>query len=221
MCEPRAIVQFWLNWGVQVAVAIATLATVLVALFGQAFRSKFFPPQLRLRIANATDEKAKVTLRWVEGNTEHQRLEDARYYRIHVTNARRWSPANQVHVALLQVEEPSADGQFAVSWVGNVPLVWMHQPVLSVLRTVGPAAQADLCSVVKGKWFQLHPLVPTSNIEVTRRSATRMILSVQARSNEVDSSVFRVAVSWDGQWHDGALEMQGHFSVKVLDDTLG
>jgi hypothetical protein len=220
MCEPSATAQFWLDWGIQVAAAIATLAAVFVALFGQAFRSKFFPPQLSLRIAEAAGEKTRVTLRWVEGNTEHQRLEDARYYRIHVTNARRWSPANQVHVTLLQVEEPSADGQFTVSWVGDAPLVWMHQPVLPVLRTVGPVAQADLCSVVKDKWFQLHPLIPPSNLDVTRRSTTRMILSVQARSNEIDSSVLRLAVSWDGQWHDGSLEMQTHFTVKVLDDSV-
>ena len=217
MSEPTAIAQFWLNWGVQLAVAVATLAAVIVALFGQAFRSKYFPPQLRLGIAAPTGEKTKVTLRWVEGDAEHQRLEDARYYRIQVTNARRWSPANQVHVALLQIEEPSADGQFAVSWAGDVPLVWMHQPILPVLRTIGPVAQADLCSVVKGKWFQLHPLVPPSNIEVTRRGQTRMLLSVQARSNEADSPVLRVALSWDGQWHDGALEMQTHLAVKVLD----
>jgi hypothetical protein len=34
---------FWWNWWINAAVAVATFLAVLVALFGQAFRAKFFP----------------------------------------------------------------------------------------------------------------------------------------------------------------------------------
>ncbi len=216
MCDLSSISQFWLNWWVQLAVAIATVSAVLVALFGQGFRAKFFPPQLSLALANSDGEKTRVQLRWIENDIENERMEDSRYYRIRVTNARRWSPANQVQVVLLQVEEPAADGQFTSSWVGDLPLIWKHQPVFPVLRTIGPDSDVDLCSVVKDKWLQLHPLIPPFDLEVRRRDSARMILSLQARANESDSQVIRVEISWDGKWHDGTQEMKTHLIVKVV-----
>lgn len=220
MDQAEALRQFWLNWGVQVAVAVATFAAVLVALFGQAFRAKFFPPKLTVRLADPQGEKTKVRLTWVENGAQKERSEDARYYHLAVRNDRRWSPANQVQVVLLSVEEPGADGRFVAIWTGDIPLGWRHQQVLSGARTVGPTGHVDLCSVVKTKWLQLHPLVAPFNLEVIRRNSANLILRVQARSNEADSEVLSVRVSWDGQWHDGATEMQRHLVIRVVTDEV-
>lgn len=207
--------QFWMTWWVQLAVAVGTLSAVIVALFGQAFRAKFFPPKLSLNLVNQDGERTRVRLKWIENEVEQEREEDARYYHIRVSNARRWSVANQVHVVLLRVEEPGADGQFALSWTGDVPLGWRHQQVYPILRTIGPPSDVDLCSVVKDKWLQLHLLVVPYNWEVKRRTRTRLLLFLQARSDEADSTILRVEVSWDGQWHEGAQEMQRHLVLKV------
>lgn len=122
-----------------------------MALFGQGFRAKFFPPQLSLTLADPDGEKTKVRVTSTENNIPKERLEDARYYRLSISNARRWSPANQVQVVLTRVEEPTADGQFAASWVGDLPLTWKHQPLFPPLRTIGPTSEVDLCSVVEGQ----------------------------------------------------------------------
>ncbi len=220
MCELSDVGQFWMNWWVQVAVAIGTIGAVLVALFGEAFRAKFFPPQLSLVLADPKGERTKVRLAWVEGELEKERWEDARYYRLRVSNNRRWSPANQVQVALIRVEEPTADGAFAVSWAGDVPLTWKHQQLYQVFRTIGPASEVDLCSVVKGKWLQLHPLVVAPSLESVRRGSAKLVLWLQAQSNECESNVLRVAVIWDGQWHDGADEMTRHLTIKLLDEMV-
>ena len=108
---------------------------------------------------------------------------------------------------------------FVTIWTGDIPLGWRHQQVLSGPRTVGPTGHVDLCSVVKSKWLQLHPLVAPFNLEVIRRDSADLLLRVQARSNEVDSEVVPVRVSWDGQWEDGATEMQRHLVVRIADDT--
>ncbi len=121
---PELSPQFWLNWWVQLAVALCTLLAVLVALFGQGFRVKFFPPRLSLTVADPDGEKTKVRITWTENNISKERLEDARYYRLSVSNARRWSPANQVRAVLIRVKEPAADGQFAASWVGCISSIW-------------------------------------------------------------------------------------------------
>ena len=218
MEEAEALRQFWLNWWLQFAVAAATFGAVLVALFGQAFRAKFLPPKLSVRLADAQGEKTKIKLSWVENGVLKERTEDARFYHLAVENDRRWSPANQVQVVLLSVAEPGADGRFVTIWTGDIPLGWRHQQVLSGPRTVGPTGHVDLCSVVKGKWLQLHPLVAPFNLEVIRRNSADLLLHVQARSNEVDSEVVPVRVSWDGQWQDGATEMQRHLVVRIADD---
>jgi hypothetical protein len=220
MWEVSNAAQFWMSWGAQIAVAIGTVGAVLVALFGQGFRAKFFPPQLSLTLADPYGEKTKVRLTWVENDVEKERWEDARYYRLCVSNDRRWSPANQVQVALMRVEELTAGGALAVSWAGDVPLTWKHQQLYPVLRTVGPASDVDLCTVVKGKWLQLHPLIVAHSLAVVRRGPTKLVLSVQAQSNECESNVLRVAVSWDGNWHDGAQEMTRHLTIKVVDDAV-
>ncbi len=208
-----------MTWSVQVAAGIGTLCAVLVALFGQAFRAKFFPPKLYLRVESPDGEKTRVRLKWLENNVEKERWEEARYYHLRVWNARRWSTANQVQVVLLRVEEPDAGGQYHVSWVGDVPLGWRHQAVFPTLRTIGPPAHVDLCSIVKDKWLQVHTLIAPFNLDVVRRGATRLALTVQARSDEADSLILRVEVSWDGQWHDGAAEMGRHLVLKVVNEA--
>ncbi len=216
MPELSSVLQFWMNWWVQLAVAVGTVGAVLVALFGQGFRAKYFPPKLSLTIPDPGGEKTIV--RVVSGQIPEGRPEDARYYRIRVSNRRRWSPANQVQVVLLRVEEPAADGQFAVSWAGDLPLTWTHQQLFPPLRTIGPDSQVDLCSVVKDKWLALHPLIAPYNLNVQRRDPAKLILWVQAKSNECDSPVLRVHIAWDGGWHDGAQEMKRHLILKVIED---
>ena len=210
--------QFWLNWWVQLAVAIATFTVAIVALFGEGSRAKFFPPILELDLPDTSGEKTKAQLRWIENGTLHERTEDARYYHLRARNSRRWSAANQCHVVLLRLEQPAADGAFIAMWSGDVPLTW-RQPS-SPLRTIGPPALVDLCSVVKDKWLQLHPLVTPNNLETLWREPASLILTVQCRSNERESNALRVRIDWDGKWHDGAAEMRRHLIVKVLDEQI-
>ena len=169
MANPGASSDFWWNWGVNAAVAIGTIAAALVALFGQIFRSKFWPPQLSLRLISLDGVKTPVVVTWAEDNEIRQRSEEARYYHLRVANSRRWSPANHVQVILLQVEEPGPTDTLQVTWTGAMPLRWQHQELFPASRTIGAPADVDLCSVVKNKWLQLHLLIKPFNLETERR----------------------------------------------------
>lgn len=210
---------FWWNWSAAAASAVATFSAVLVALFGQAFRDKFFPPQLSCRLLSADGERTTVQLTWPEDGVSRARSEEARYYHLQISNGRRWSPAREVQVVLLQVEEPGADGRLHVTWTGAAPFSWRHQEVHSALRTIGPAADADLCNVVKGKWLALNLMVHPFNLESRRAKACNLVLSIRAQGNEADSPVVRVKISWNGQWSDGALEMRRHLTVETLGEV--
>ena len=143
---------FWWKWWPQVAVAVGTIGAVLVALFGQAFRAKFFPPKLSLRLENTSGEAIQESA-W-----------KARYYHLRVSNSRRWSPAHEVRVVLLREEEPGPNEELQVTWSGNVPLIWKNQPVHPLLRTIGPSAWADLCSVKESKILRIHPMIRPNNL---------------------------------------------------------
>lgn len=143
-------------------------------------------------------------------------MEDSRYYHLRVSNARRWSPATQVQVVLLQVEEPAANEEFQIIWTGAIPLEWRHQQLYPVTRPIGAPADVDLCSVIKNKWLQLHLLIEPFNLEVRRREPCSLILSVQAQGSEADSPIIRIKITWDGKWHDGAQEMRRHTILEVL-----
>ncbi len=208
MCD---VAQFWMNWWVQVAAALGTIGAVLVALFGQVWRAKSFPPQLVLTLPrpHGDPERARLT----SDDFPDGRQGEARFYRLRVSNRRRWSPANQVQVVLLGVEAPTTDGQFRPTWLGDVPLTWTHQQVFPALRTIGSDAHVDLCSVVKDKWLQLHPLIVPFGLEVLSRHRTTWRLWVQAKSNECESHVLRVTIYWDGEWHNDAREMGRHLKI--------
>jgi hypothetical protein len=123
---------------VDVAIALGTIGAVLVALFGQAFRAKFFPPKLSLQLTDRNGEATRKSI------GEGPLTQPARYYHIQVSNARRWSPARDVRIVLLQVEEPGPDGErikHAVEFLLrsiNAP-VFLRKFVLSllILRLLG------------------------------------------------------------------------------------
>jgi hypothetical protein len=199
---------FWWNWWVNVAVAAGTIGAVLVALFGEAFRSKFFPPKLSLELANTNGEATRVQM----GAGQ----EEARYYHVRVSNSRRWSPANEVQIVLLQVEEAGPNGNLQVVWRGDIPLGWRHQQLFPITRTIGGEAYADLCSIGEGRWLRLHLLLVPFNLQVVRNQPSTLVLTLQARGSEGDSSPLRIRIAWDGGWHQGEVEMRRHMSVETI-----
>jgi hypothetical protein len=207
------------NW--QAISAMGTLLAVLVALFGTAFRAKFFPPKLRLRLLSSEGELTTAVLQWMDNVGEIVgRQVPARYYHVCVSNARRWSPAEQVQVILLGVEEPAADGRMLPIWTGDVPLGWRHRELFPAARTIGPEASVDICSVIKGKSLQLHPLITPNNLDVVRKVATTFVITIQARGAEADSAPLRLKINWDGLWNDGTQEMRRHLTI-AMDQTGG
>lgn len=148
--------QFWLTWITQVAIAVGTIAAVIVALFGGWLRARFAPPKLVLGLENELGVKTPVNLTAPDGSTREAL---SRWYHVRVDNKRRWSPATQVQVFLLRIEEPDASGEYQITWLGEIPIRWRDQEIKPLVRTIGYAADCDLCSVVKDKWVELHPLI--------------------------------------------------------------
>jgi hypothetical protein len=161
-------------------------------------------------------EKGKIKYSSQTQNGIEERFEDARYYHLRVSNARRWSPANDVQVFLVRMEEPGPDGALQVTWVGDVPMRWRNQEVSPLTRTIGHDADCDLCCVGKGKWLSLLPLIVPLSLNARRQERCRIVASLEARSNQTDSPIFRIEMSWDGDWEDGDTEMQRQLKISPL-----
>jgi len=200
--------QFWWNWWVNFAVAAGTLLLAAIALFGDKLRARFFPPRLELRIRAPEGEKTPLT------DQNGKFLDDARYYYILVSNSRRWSPAEQTQVFLTRIEVPGPSDDLQVKWFGDIPVRWRNQEFVPLLRTVGPNIDCDFCRVEKKGILVLMPLVPANNFPVVWKGSCKFVVTLEARSDVADSQMFRVLVTWDGQWDDGVEEMKQHLQIK-------
>jgi hypothetical protein len=204
--------QFWWNWSVYLAGAVANLLVVLVALFGERFWSWKFPPKLKIKLLEKYGEKTVA----VGQRNGIEIRNDVRFFHLQVWNERRkWSPAHNAQVFLISIEEVGPDDRYQVAWVGNVPMRWRDQEVVPVTQTIGAQKDADFFMVGKQSLvLSLMPLIAPNNLIVHRQGACKFIAHFQVRSNEADSEDFRVKVAWDGAWEDGDLEMHNHLHVK-------
>ncbi|MGH7298193.1 MAG: hypothetical protein ACRELB_24850 [Polyangiaceae bacterium] len=209
--------QFWWQWAVSFAVAVGTVGTVIVALFGKALRAKLFPSRLDLTLLSTEGEPSEV--RQVSAGGLATNPVPARYYHLLVSNSRRWSSIHGVQVFLTRVEEPGPQGRFQACWQGEVPMRWRHQEAYPVMRTIGAPAHADLCFVVKGSDVSLEPLFRPFTLRVEIEKKKRIRAFFQARGDEGDSEVLCVEIAWAGTWRDGAKEMAKSLAIEVVKAT--
>ena len=188
--------QFWWNWWVQAATALATLLAVLAALFLDWFRARFFPPALVLTLV---EQHAPPSVRaYVQIPGQLAQFETVgRWYHVQVKNGRRMSPATNTRVCLIGVEIPNGAGQYVPRTAGAIPLGVRHEAGQPG-RILGPIVEWDLISVTRELHLggqpvlRLHPVVAPTDIELIYTQAARMVLKLQAQSIEADLNVLRV-----------------------------
>jgi hypothetical protein len=206
--------QFWWNWAINFAMASATFLAVLVALFGEKFWRRFFPPVLKMRRLEQYGERTVARIRHPNGT---ESVADVRFFHLRVWNERRWSPATDSQVYLTSIEEEGPNGQYQVRWSGNVPMRWRDQEFRTFTQTIGSEQDADLVMINRqANSVSLMPILVPNNLPVIRIGACRFVLRLHVRSDEADSAESRIQVSWDGIWEDGDFEMNQHLKVEVL-----
>lgn len=205
-------VQFWMEWLVQVVIAIATIAAVIVALFGGWLRSRLASPRLHLSLVSRRGVQVPSVLSHADGTKEETK---SRWYHLKLENQRRWAPANQCHVYLVTYEERDAAGTYQLAWRGAVPMKVRNVGVVLEGFAVGPQVEFDLCSVIKPGIFQLHPVLAPNSVVTYSQAPVAMRLTFQARSVEKDGELLRVEIRWDGLWDDDGDDMERHLVLNV------
>ena len=186
---------------VNIFVAFGTVGAVIVALFGR----KFFPPKLEVELANPQGEFTS----WTQDGKEHK----ARYYQVQVRNKRRWSPASDVSVHIVQMLVPGPDTILHEEWQGDVPITWKFRSSYPEPNRVGKPINYDLVSVNDENQVSLHPIAAATSFNRIRAGSCRFAVLVQAKSAERDSKIVKINVSWDGIWERETEQMARHFFV--------
>ena len=207
--------EFLWNWWVPLATAVATFLAVLAALFLNWFCARFFPPVLVLELVDrrGAPPVSAFGIFTIEGQ-QRTFQSVSRWYHVRVENKRRMSRATETQVCLVAVAMPNAAGTYITQSTGAIPLKVRHEGV--VQRIIRPPVEWDFCSVIKevppngSPVFELQTVVAPSDIIVRQSAPFRMVLTLQARSIEVDSNLLRLKLVWDGQWADDTGQMASH-----------
>jgi hypothetical protein len=214
MSEPTEW-QFWWTWTAHAGTAIGTIATVIVALFGGWLRARLAASRLEIDLNDRNGLSVRTLL-----NPDGAAIDTfSRWYHVRVANKRRWSPATDVRLLLLQLEQHDAAGQYQTTWVGEIPLQWSNPQIMPLTPTIGPAYDCVLCSVLKHPTdphtLSLHPIIQPFNLPTRWQTPTQVALTLQARSLDSDSNMLRVEIAWDGKWADDTGQMAKHLVVKA------
>ncbi|SRR5579883_43757 len=199
---------------VNALVAAGTIGAVIVALFGEVFRAKCFPPVFEFRVLKPAGEMCPITDR----NGTH--VADGRYYHFEVRNTRAWVRATHSQLRLIRIERPGPDGQPQIVWDGDIPVRRRHQEFYPTEAVIGSPVHYDLCAIVKGKEedaapaLSLMPIIKPNNLPAEWRGDTHFIAAFQLKCAQRDSEVVRIQFDWDGSWQEGDAEIQKHFRLK-------
>jgi hypothetical protein len=190
----------------RLATAFGTLVLAVVAIWGDQIRARLavFGPRLVIEPLGLS--------RIVRQNNGKR----ARYYHLRIRNTRpgRFPPAHETRVFIIRVETEDAAGQPTLAFDERVQLTWAGQEVFTSLsRTIGPEEKANLLWVREDGWFQFETIGTPNHFPPSGIGRARFWVTVQARSNEMDSPSRRFSITWDGKWEDGDREIEKHLVV--------
>ncbi|MBZ5698972.1 MAG: hypothetical protein LAN18_10555 [Acidobacteriia bacterium] len=205
--------QFFWYMVVQVLVAVGTVGAVVATLV-QAFRGKLWPPKLSLFLRSEVGEKTRYS------NPAPGHAPDVRYYHLCVTNERSWSPARDLSVHLMRIDQPGPDDKFQIKWSGDVPICCRDQQIYPLKQTIGSPIEYDICCVGKNPCvLRILPIIAPNNLTTQWTGPVKINLLLQVKCSENSSARASVQISWDGTWDDGDAEMKKHFKIKVSETT--
>lgn len=185
---------------------LATLAAVVVAIWGERIRQYFASPKLTITL-----EEPSLTTR-----------NDGRngwYYLLCVRNERQTTPALNVRVLLIRVFKKGPDGSWQEQrFSGPTQVTWRWPDLMPLYATIGLAEErATFGSLLQdSRAFKLRLYSYPNNLqrEVPRGEPTRF--EFRAVSDTVGSETITVEVAWDGTWAEGLTEMKRHLIVKQV-----
>ncbi|MGC9994616.1 MAG: hypothetical protein ABSE79_04790 [Terriglobia bacterium] len=189
--------------------AAATLGVVLLALFGTQLRAWLWPPNLYATLADPEGEPTGYKGKDADGKEVG---EITHYFHLRVANSRKWSPATDVSLHLVAIEEPGPDDKLETRWVGNVEFPWRHRKHYpEAQRRIGKSIDYDLCTLSQSG-VRLYPIAAPNSFKSRWEHKCRFVACFEIHSTEIDVASIRIQIAWDGIWDEK--NVKGHFRVE-------
>ncbi len=192
----------------QWVLVVGTLLLAAVALWGHLIRARFLGPRLQIALKSPLGEASKFS----DGVL-------SRYYHLRITNRRRAAPAHNVRVVVKAVFRPRADETMVPAPLsGPVQLTWQFQGQKPQFQTIGAESVCDLGYIREGEDFTLSALYRAISFDPRLAGGQKMIVSLVALSDELESNQLNLEIAWDGDWSRDPKEMSRHLVIKEAND---
>ena len=204
--------------GVNAVMALATVAAVMAALFGEWLRGVLFPLKLALELVPPT--RTEVRAQQAPPPADQPRRY-AWYFGLRVRNQRRWRSARNCQVVLKNIYRPGENNLPQVEGMSiPLPFHWAVVPVAPLFLTVrAEGAVVNFGMLEKGKNFEPVLLSRTLNFRHTVRPGEEAWFEVEVQAADLLMPETRFyKVSWDGEWADDAEGIKEH--VKITEEQL-
>ena len=101
-----------------------------------------------------------------------------------------------------------------MGWIGHE--TWSKSKGCRYLLPVGAESTCDLGYLRQNEPFILSTLYQHVSFDGTVKAGERIVVDLVALSDEAESNVLKIEISWDGLWSDDSDEMINHLVVKQL-----
>jgi hypothetical protein len=189
--------------------AIGTVAVAIMAIWGDAIRSRVAGPRLTITLRPRGDANPR--------NDGTRSI----YHHVIVENNHGWSAAEAVRVLVVDIAKRGPDGSFFPQPpITPLQLSWafpQFQEILPTIPSSGPARTCDLGYLDEGSQrFRLSTYIFPNNFPgaIIAGEAIRVVLIAAAQNGQ--SRRLHVEISWDGKWSNDLDEMQRHLVVKEV-----
>jgi hypothetical protein len=151
---------------------------------------------------------------------ERTRGLSARYYKVPVTNPKRFPPAHEAQLVLTRIEKSGAHGP-EVIFEEIMPITWERQELYPLLtRTIGSDQIASLFFIQEDGVLGFTPaLTPTgghaAQFPREHKGAVTLWVTLRAVSIEADSPSVRLKIDWKGQWRADKLGLSANCPVTI------
>jgi hypothetical protein len=142
---------------------------------------------------------------------------EGRYFHLRVTNGSRFPVAREVQVLITALDIRGPDSEPQRIYTGALPLVWRHQQLHGLSRSIGSRTEADADLLfVRNGVLQLTPMLVSNNFAATMLGESHFWITAVARGLDGESKPLRLKIDWDGQWERGDAEMGRHLRISSV-----
>jgi len=103
---------------------------------------------------------------------------------------------------------------------GPLQLTWRFQGNHPQFQTVGAESTCDFGYLRKGEVFNLSTLFHHISFDPTIGKGQKIIVSIIALADEVESNELVLEVAWNGEWSEDSDEMMKHLVIKECSRRL-